>query len=57
MRPIGLAIVLAVSLTFAPVAAATWGYNTPAAREAASRDGLVRPLELDQFRQGASNWL
>lgn len=36
---------------------ATWGYNTPAARAAANRDGRVRTLELDRFRQGLSNWL
>ena len=36
---------------------ATWGYNTPAAREAASRDGRVRLLELDRFRRGPSSWL
>lgn len=36
---------------------ATWGYNTPAARAAADRDGRVRTLELDRFRQGLSYWL
>jgi hypothetical protein len=36
---------------------ATWGYTTPAARAAASRDGRVRALELDRFRQGPSSWL
>ena len=36
---------------------ATWGYNTPAAREAASRGGRVHQLELDRFRLGSSNWL
>src|SRR5262245_2347277 len=36
---------------------ATWGYNTPAVREAASRDARVRLLELDRFRRGASSWL
>jgi len=35
---------------------ATWGYNTPAAREAASRDGRVRLLDLDRFRRGVSSW-
>jgi hypothetical protein len=36
---------------------ATWGYNTPTARAAASGGGRVRLLELDRFRQGPSNWL
>jgi len=36
---------------------ATWGYNTPATRDAASRGGRVRLLELDQFRRGPSSWL
>jgi hypothetical protein len=35
---------------------ATWGYNTPTARAAASGAGRVRVLELDRFRQGPSNW-
>jgi hypothetical protein len=35
---------------------ATWGYNTPAARAAASAGGRVHLLELDRFRQGPSNW-
>jgi hypothetical protein len=36
---------------------ATWGYNTPDTRAAASRGGRVRLLELDQFRRGLSSWL
>jgi hypothetical protein len=36
---------------------ATWGYNTPDARAVASRDGRVRALALDRFRQGPSHWL
>jgi len=36
---------------------ATWGYNTPATREAAKKSGRVRLLELDQFRRGLSTWL
>jgi hypothetical protein len=36
---------------------ATWGYNTPETRAAATRGGRVRLLALDQFRQGLSSWL
>jgi len=36
---------------------ATWGYNTPATRAAASRGGRVHLLELDRFRQGLSSWI
>ena len=36
---------------------ATWGYNTPAARTAASGGGRIRLLELDRFRRGLSAWL
>ena len=36
---------------------ATWGYNTPATRAAASRTGRVHLLELDRFRQGLSSWI
>jgi hypothetical protein len=36
---------------------ATWGYNTPTVRAAAGRDGRVRALALDRFRQGPSSWI
>jgi phosphoglycolate phosphatase-like HAD superfamily hydrolase len=36
---------------------ATWGYNTPETREAASHGGRVSLLELDQFRHGLGTWL
>ena len=36
---------------------ATWGYNTSATREAATKCGRVRLLELDQFRRGLTTWL
>ncbi|HXJ83199.1 MAG TPA: HAD family hydrolase [Candidatus Methylomirabilis sp.] len=35
---------------------ATWGYNTPETRAAASRGGRVRLLELEQFRHGLKTW-
>lgn len=35
---------------------ATWGYNTPETRAAASRGGRVGLLTLDQFRRGLSTW-
>jgi hypothetical protein len=35
---------------------AAWGYNTTAARAAASGSDRVRLLELDQFRRGLAAW-
>jgi hypothetical protein len=35
---------------------ATWGYNTEAARAAARADSRIRPLTLEQFRQGTAVW-
>jgi len=35
---------------------AAWGYVTPETRAAARRDGRIRLLKLDQFRQGLAAW-
>src|SRR5262249_60096647 len=36
---------------------ATWGYNTPSTRAAATQGGRVHVLELDRFRHGLSSWI